>query len=132
MLEAMYQPGQRLESIVALQNREEGDRLTGLQVSLHYEKQSLLELNTIGAKPNTWDSLKLGVADDEPDRIKIIEDQDGICDVIIYQGNKAKSLSLATKDCQPALTGVKETMLRLPRETPLVGFHGKAANNELI
>ena len=74
MLEAMYQPGQRLESIVALENPTEGGRLTGLQATLHYEKQSLLELNTIGVKPDEWDSLKLGLADDQPDRIKIIED----------------------------------------------------------
>ena len=132
MLQAMYQPGQTLESITAVQDPENGDRLTGLQVNLSEGKSNYLELNTIGTRLEQWDSQKLGLADPKPTRIKILEDAEGICDVIIFQeGNRATSLSLVTKDCQPALQGIKTTEFHLPGETPLVGFHGKATDSVL-
>ena len=75
-----------------------------------------------------WDSQRLAFKGAQPDRISILEDsiEGGICDVVIYQGNKATSLSKDTEGCMEQLKGITETIIRLPEHTPLVGFHGMA------
>jgi hypothetical protein len=51
--------------------------------------------------------------------------------VSIYQGNKVTSLSKDNEECLPDEEGITETWLRLPEETPLVGFHGNTDGETL-
>ena len=50
----------------------------------------------------------------------------GVCDVVIYQGNHPTYLSKESFNCIADEDGIKETIVRLPEETPLVGFHGRS------
>ena len=69
----------------------------------------------------------------EPDRIGILVDQNsGVCDVVLYQGENESHLSQSAYDCKTRSAGVTETMLRLPEETPLVGFRGKVDEHGLV
>ena len=63
----------------------------------------------------------------QPDKISILTDtEEGtVCDVIIFHGKQATNLSKDTdENCSPEELGIEETIVRLPEETPLVGFHG--------
>lgn len=61
----------------------------------------------------------------QPDRITTLTDKnDGVCDVILYQGSISKSLGNKPPNCTADLEDIQEKTLRLPAETPLVGFHG--------
>ena len=46
----------------------------------------------------------------------------GVCDVVFYKGDVRTSIGMETADCP---IDAEETLLSLPDETPLVGFHGK-------
>lgn len=50
----------------------------------------------------------------------------GVCDVVIYEGSHTTFLSKKTSSCIADEDGIKETIVRLPEETPLVGFHGRS------
>lgn len=125
---AMYKPDMKLQSIVALINQEDNNQLTGLQVNLENDRKQYLELPIVGAKPDEWASQKEHFRSNQPDKISILTNEDfgGVCDVVLYQGEKVTHLSHNNWKCHAELDGVKETMLRLPEETPLVGFHGTA------
>lgn len=63
------------------------------------------------------------LVDDPLDRINIIMNEDGICDVVLWQGHKQNHLS-KRDDCTPGTIGVIEKDYRITKEAPLVGFHG--------
>ena len=46
-----------------------------------------------------------------------------MCDVLLYQGEKEISITDNSAECPEGLT--KDTVIRLPSDTPLVGFHGE-------
>ena len=73
-LMAMYKPGMKLNSIVAMQDPDFEDNLTGLKVNLYSQKHSYLELPTIGSQVDNWSSEKLSFHDVQPDRISILTD----------------------------------------------------------
>lgn len=61
------------------------------------------------------------------DRISILTNQVGVCDVVIYQGHTSTQLQQGLDpDCHPEIKGVTEKMLRVTDQAPLVGFHGMA------
>lgn len=63
----------------------------------------------------------------QPDRVGILYSQEeGICDVIFYQGSSVARLSSSQNpwDCSPSQNGVTEVMIRLTEATSLVGFTG--------
>ena len=127
-LMSMYKPGMRLKSITSLQDPDEENRLTGLQVDLINEKGKTLQLPMVGAQLDEWGSQKVHFKMQQPDKISILTDNKlaGVCDVVIYQGTKMTSLSKDPENCLPEEEGIEETWLSLPEDTPLVGFHGKS------
>lgn len=59
-----------------------------------------------------------------PDRINIrVDETFGVCDVLLYQGEREVSITENNAECPKGLT--KDTVIRLPSDTPLVGFHGE-------
>lgn len=134
-LMAMYKPGMRLDSVVALQDALDDDMLTGIKFNLRSQRDySTLELTTVGAWVDEWDSQKIQYTNQQPDRISILADDTTgyICDVIFYQGRQKQSLSKDNSECIAELTGITETMIRLPEQTPLVGLHGLADGQGLM
>ena len=64
---------------------------------------------------------------DQPSGISILYDEIGVCDVIIKRGDGTEeSLSVDNFDCQVEFDSITSRSYDLPRETPLVGFHGVA------
>ncbi len=56
-LMAMYKPGMRLESITGIQDRQDGDKISGVQINLHESKNGKdLPLPMVGADLDEWDS----------------------------------------------------------------------------
>ena len=124
-LMAMYKPGMRLDSIVAMQDADDDDQLTGLKANLSSHKGAKLELPTIGDQPDEWHSRKVYFRDGQPDRIGIVVDEEyGVCDVKIYQGDEITNFSMNQENCHPKGEGMSETEIRITDDTPLVGFHG--------
>lgn len=87
MLMAMFEPGMTLSSITALINSGDKKYLTGLQMRLADSKSGTkLDLVEIGSEGVEWISEKKEFP--KPiDRISIVNDEIGICDVIVYDGN---------------------------------------------
>ena len=57
----------------------------------------------------------------------MLYDERGVCDVIIKRGDGTEeSLSRDNFDCQAEFDTITKRTYDLPRETPLVGFHGIA------
>lgn len=64
---------------------------------------------------------------DQPKSISILFDEYGVCDVVLERPNgKKESLSKDNADCKAEFDEITERTYDLPRETPLVGFHGVA------
>jgi len=55
----------------------------------------------------------------------------GICEIVIYQGKSVTFLSGNDDACNSEDEGITETEIRLPEETPLVGFHGRSDGDVL-
>lgn len=127
-LEKSYRPGMQLKTIIAMQDPEMDGRITGLQVDLvEPETRDLLKLPLVGVEPDEWESNEMIFKAYQPDKISILTDttEGSICDVIIYHGKDATNLSNVNDvNCNPEELGIEETIVRLPEETPLVGFHG--------
>ena len=89
-LTSMFKPGMKMQTIIGLQDAEVEDLLTGLQINL-YDKvnKKFLELPMIGAWASEWHSKKLTFDKGHPDRIAILSDMNGVCDVVFYEGEKA-------------------------------------------
>ena len=68
----------------------------------------------------------------QPDRISILTDIDGVCDVVFYEGREQIHLAKNTEDCMGEYADIEETMIRLTEEAPLVGFHGMADFEGLV
>ena len=56
-LMAMYKPGMKLQSVVAIQDTSDNNQLTGIQINLE-DNSDYIELPTVGAKPDSWASQK--------------------------------------------------------------------------
>lgn len=127
-LMTMYKPGMELKSVTSMQDPDDGNRLTGLQLDLIDREKKSLQLPMVGAQLDEWESQKVYFKAMQPDKISILVDTElgGVCDVVIYQGKTVTSLSQDTSNCMPEEKGIEETWLRLPNDTPLVGFHSKS------
>lgn len=124
-LMASFIPGMLLQKITAFQDVEDGDFLTGLQTTLYdYDEKIHLELPVVGAIEDNYVKVEVDLLAEPADRISFITTEQGICNVVIYQGRKTTYLNQDVDgDCEIENKGVYETMLRIPEETPLVGFH---------
>ena len=115
-------------------NEFEEDHLTGLRLHLTDGSPSSKALNLIGTQmemsldPNTIHYSKK----DQPASISLLFDTFGICDVIVKRENgKQENLSADNADCKLGLDGITERSYMLPKETPLVGFHGMSEEEGL-
>ena len=88
-------------------------------------KKNQLELPTIGAMVDEWHSSKITFNKWTPDKIAIlVDDSNGVCDVVFYAGKASSHLSSNRKDCERGDDWITEYMIGLTDEAPLVGFHG--------
>ena len=124
-----YKPGMSIETIVSYQDEDLDDIVTGIRVSLKPKEETdeMLYGQTIGVEPSdiSFETFKYDKSN-QPDKISILTDdvKGQICDVILYSDRTANHLS-KTDVCQPDMANISQTTLRLPKETPLVGFHAK-------
>ena len=88
----------------------------------------------IGAWASEWHSKKLTFDKGQPDLIAIYSDDQGVCNVVFSEGIKEpQHLSKDTQDCDPkSNSNIKENVIRLTDEAPLVGFHGMSDPNGLV
>jgi hypothetical protein len=69
---------------------------------------------------------------DQPTSISLLFNKHTICDVILKRANgKEESLASNNADCKIELDEVYEKNYVLPKETPLVGFHGMSEEQGL-
>ena len=107
---AMYEPGMRLDSIVAMTEVDEDEYLAGLQMRLVNRKgDSNLDLIEIGLNIVDWESERKTFGNDI-DRVSLVSDNGGICDVIVYDGHDGIRSTNMTKDladCDPSYESIK-------------------------
>ena len=64
------------------------------------------------------------------DGISIVTDEsNGLCNVYIHQGDEATSLF---SNCSGIYPGEFKVTYYLPKETPLVGFHGHEIEDDIL
>ena len=107
--------------------------MTGLQVDLLSDSKHQLHLPIVGVEQSEWESKKKYFKSVQPDKISILTDKKlgGICEIVIYQGKSVTFLSGNDDACNSEDEGITETEIRLPEETPLVGFHGRSDGDVL-
>ena len=119
-----YKPGMKLKSISVANEFSDDLELKNLQIKLVQDGENL-ELPPIGLIIPTEFEQVIELEGNQPDRISIITNGEfGICNVYLGWGQELESLGLDPADCDPEQPGIEETTLQLPKETPLVGFHG--------
>ena len=100
---------------------------------IDYTTQKKLEMATIGPDMESVHTKKINFL--RPiDKIDILSDTQGVCDVILYDNTTQSSLSLsnATDKCKPKLSGIESISMTVPQEVPLVGFHGRVNEFGLV
>lgn len=132
MLITMFEPGMRVASIEAM---TEEDFLTGIRMRLmKMGKESVLDLVQIGSQAKEYQTDRKGFAG-MIDRVSILSDTEGVCDVIIYDGNDGIRQTNLTKNnryCKPGQTYIEDVTLSVSAATPLVGFHGRVNNSGIV
>jgi len=126
-----YKPGMYIKQIDGhsmIDDEFEEDHLTGLRLHLA-DGSKTKPLSLIGTKmsydPEEFLKTLKYTKKDQPTSISFLIDQYGICDVILKRANgKEESLSTENADCMLELDEITERNYALPKETPLVGFHG--------
>ena len=86
-----------------------------------------LDLVEIGLDIVEWESDRKEFGQDV-DRVTIVSDDEGICDVIVYDGNdgiRGTSMTKDLKNCSPSSEETAALTLKMVQQTPLVGFHGR-------
>ena len=68
---------------------------------------------------------------DQPTEITILFDSAGVCNIVFERNGRPENLAKDMVDCLPGLHGITERKYRLPKEPPLVGFHGMAEEDGL-
>ena len=131
-----YQPGMMIEKIEGFSLTDDEyqmDHLTGLRMHMRGSSSSkTMSLIGTNLEPdNMSEVLRYGMLGagyyDQPYGITILYDEIGVCDVIIKRGDGTEeSLSKDNFDCQAEFDSITSKSYDLPRETPLVGFHGIA------
>jgi len=126
-----YKPGMRIEKIDghSTTNDDDEDQFTGLRLHLTDSSKKGLSMSLIGTtqEPDPDSNLKVLKYShkDQPTSISILTDSFGVCDVILRRANgKEESLSADNTDCMLELDEITQKNYILPKETPLVGFHG--------
>ena len=137
-LMSMYKPGMQVSTVLAVNDEidDTSTKLAGIGVKLEnfqevktedgsepYNPDDVLELPYIQEIGNEWRVNAYEFLEGPPDRINIrVDNSFGVCDVLLYHEEKEISLTEHSTECPDGST--KDTVLRLPSDTPLVGFHG--------
>ena len=130
MLMAMYEPGMRMTSITAETVIGGDEYLSGLRMRLEdssgKEKLDLVQIGTDGVD---WESERKNFGR-YIDRVSIVYDHNGVCDLVVYDGNDGIRSTNMTKDLENCQVGgsdykIQEVTLKMFTQTPLVGFHGR-------
>ena len=127
----MFEPGMRVASIAAM---TVDDFLTGIRMRLMQVGKESLDLVQIGSQANEYQTERKGF-NGLIDRVSIISDVEGVCDVIIYDGNdgiRQTNLTKNNKHCKPGQTYIEDVTLSVNTATPLVGFHGRVNDNGIV
>lgn len=81
-----YQPGMQISKIRAYQDHDYEDLLTGLRTTLYNHKtHEHVDYPVVGFVPDEWDDTVVSELVEDPlDRISIIKNNEGICDVVLW------------------------------------------------
>ena len=100
-LMAYYKPGMSLSRIQAYQDANFENLLTGLRTTLYDPTEhDFEEFPVVGFIPNKWNDVKVNLVDTPLDRVNILKNEEGICDVVLWQDHKPHYLSGAS-ECAP-------------------------------
>jgi len=67
-----------------------------------------------------------------PDRIGIVYDETGVCDLLYYtKDGESEQLSIQ-KTCSPGLPKVKEVQFKMTEDNPLIGFHANVKDDKIL
>lgn len=125
-LMAEYKPGMRLAKITAFGDVDYQDLVTGIETTLYDPStREMVNFPVVGFRPENWDETVVNVASNPIDRISITKNDEGICDVTLWEGHKPTYLSGDYVDCTAEEDGGQLFSYRITEETPLVGFHGR-------
>ena len=132
---AMYKPGMQLATVLSVNdeiNIDKDTKLAGIAVKLAIKAddksqppklEDQLELPFIQEIGKDWRVDAFDFFDGQPEAINIrVDETFGVCEVRLYLDDKETSLTGNRANCNENKT--TDTLILLPSEMPLVGFHG--------
>lgn len=130
LLEFRYDPKWDLESVKGYLS--ESGALNGIQITHINPRNTKVPLNIIGAEDGR--QHKSSFSSSDATAISIMYTEEFVCNVAFTTSdNRVEMLSESLEDsCNALDDGVDTTVLKLDKDYPLVGFHGRERDNHLV